>query len=68
MGNAFSEKRILLVPGQLAVSSGFSLKKRVGSVSQSWKEGREERGPGSSWVSLAEDTQAHNDHPAVLLA
>lgn len=50
-GDTCSSKLILLVPGQLDVGSGFSLKTRVGSESGRWKEGQEE-GRTSSSVSL----------------
>ena len=42
IGDTCSSKLILLVPGQLDVGSGFSLKTRVGSESGRWKEGQEE--------------------------
>lgn len=60
-----SSKLILLVPGQLDVGSGFSLKTRVGSESGRWKEGQEE-GRTSSSVSLTEENRAQNDDLAVL--
>jgi len=65
IGDTRSIKLILLVPGQLDVGSGFSLKTRVGSESRGWKEGQEE-GRTSSSVSLMEKTRAQNDDFAVL--